>query len=68
MLRAIHKSAYDGEGDAADAVRDFDVMSVAMKPYFMPDTTALDEQMRDFLESGVRISRLSSMNTARCAG
>ena len=50
VLRAIHKSAYDGEGDAADAVRDFDVMSVAMKPYFVPETTALDEQMRAFLK------------------
>ena len=50
VLRAIHKSAYDGEGDPADAVRDFDVMSVAMKPYFVPETTALDEQMREFLK------------------
>ncbi|MDO5605011.1 MAG: HlyC/CorC family transporter [Paracoccus sp. (in: a-proteobacteria)] len=50
VLRAIHKSAYNGEGDPADAVRDFDVMSVAMKPYFVPDTTALDEQMREFLK------------------
>ncbi|WBU61946.1 HlyC/CorC family transporter [Paracoccus albus] len=50
VLRAIHKSAYDNKGDPADAVRDFDVMSVAMKPYFVPDTTALDEQMREFLK------------------
>ena len=49
VLRAVHKSAYDGKGDPADAVRDFDVMAVAMKPYFVPDTTALDEQMREFL-------------------
>lgn len=50
VLRAIHKSAYDNKGDPADAVRDFDVMSVAMKPYFVPETTALDEQMREFLK------------------
>ncbi|MDO5643805.1 MAG: CNNM domain-containing protein, partial [Paracoccus sp. (in: a-proteobacteria)] len=50
VLRAIHKSAYDGQGDPADAVRDFDVLSVAMKPYFVPETTALDEQMREFLK------------------
>ncbi|WBU54771.1 HlyC/CorC family transporter [Paracoccus sp. SCSIO 75233] len=50
VLRAVHKSAYDGIGDPADAVRDFDVMGVAMKPYFVPDTTALDEQMREFLD------------------
>jgi Mg2+/Co2+ transporter CorB len=27
----------------------FDVMAVAMKPYFVPETTPLDEQMREFL-------------------
>ncbi len=27
-----------------------DVVKVAMKPYFIPDTTALDEQMREFLK------------------
>jgi Mg2+/Co2+ transporter CorB len=30
-------------------VRDLDVLSVAMKPYFVPETTPLDEQMRQFL-------------------
>ncbi|WBU65709.1 HlyC/CorC family transporter [Paracoccus aerodenitrificans] len=50
VLRAVHRSAYDGKGDPADAVRDFDVMAVAMKPYFVPDTTSLDEQMREFLK------------------
>ena len=50
VLRAVHRSAYDGKGDPADAVRDFDVMAVAMKPYFVPDTSALDEQMREFLK------------------
>ncbi|MDO5657070.1 MAG: HlyC/CorC family transporter [Paracoccus sp. (in: a-proteobacteria)] len=50
VLRAVNNSAYDGVGDPADAIRDFDVMAVAMKPYFVPDTTALDEQMREFLK------------------
>jgi Mg2+/Co2+ transporter CorB len=27
-----------------------DIVKVAMKPYFVPDTTALDEQMRQFLK------------------
>lgn len=49
VLRAVHRSAYDGQGDPADAVRDFDVMAVAMTPYFVPETTPLDEQMREFL-------------------
>lgn len=34
----------DGEGLAA-----LDIVKVAMKPYFVPETTALDEQMRQFL-------------------
>lgn len=50
VLRAVHASAYDGKGEPADAMRDFDVMAVAMKPYFVPDTTGLDEQMREFLK------------------
>ncbi len=26
-----------------------DIVKVAMKPYFIPETTTLDEQMREFL-------------------
>jgi Mg2+/Co2+ transporter CorB len=37
------------EGVATDTFVDFDVMDVAMKPYFVPETTTLDEQMRQFL-------------------
>jgi Mg2+/Co2+ transporter CorB len=33
-----------------DAVKDLDIVKVAMKPYFIPDTTTLDEQMREFLK------------------
>ena len=29
---------------------DFDVLAVAMKPYFVPETTTLDDQMRQFLK------------------
>ena len=32
------------------AVSGLDVLKVAMKPYFIPDTTPLDEQMRAFLK------------------
>ena len=32
------------------AVAGLDVLKVAMKPYFIPDTTPLDEQMREFLK------------------
>ncbi|MDO5648929.1 HlyC/CorC family transporter [Paracoccus sp. (in: a-proteobacteria)] len=48
LLRAVNR-AIRQSGDATVA-RQFDVMSVAMPPYFVPDTTALDEQMREFLK------------------
>lgn len=48
LLRAVNKAVRDS-GDP-EALRKFDVMAVAMKPYFVPDTTALDEQMREFLK------------------
>lgn len=34
----------------AKAMETLDVVKVAMKPYFIPDTTTLDEQMREFLK------------------
>ena len=33
-----------------EAMAALDVVKVAMKPYFIPDTTTLDEQMREFLK------------------
>ena len=44
LLRAIYARRSAG-GDVAA----FDVTEVAMKPYFVPETTTLDEQMRQFL-------------------
>jgi Mg2+/Co2+ transporter CorB len=32
------------------SVADLDIVKVAMKPYFIPETTSLDEQMREFLK------------------
>lgn len=53
LLRAMyaHQSARaaGGEAEAGDEFVDFNVMDVAMKPYFVPETTPLDEQMRQFL-------------------
>ena len=34
----------------SEALAQLDIVKVAMKPYFIPDTTALDEQMREFLK------------------
>ncbi|WP_299933543.1 HlyC/CorC family transporter [uncultured Pelagimonas sp.] len=48
LLRAMY-GLLDGAETAADALKGFKVTDVAMKPYFVPDTTALDDQMRQFL-------------------
>lgn len=48
LLRAMHK-LITAENINADAVAKFDVMSVAMDPYFVPETTTLNDQMRQFL-------------------
>lgn len=36
--------------DEGVTVKDLQIEKVAMKPYFIPDTTTLDEQMREFLK------------------
>lgn len=46
LLRAIHKHAFDSK---AGGLKDFDIRTVATPPYFVPDTTTLDDQMRQFL-------------------
>ncbi|MGB8621701.1 MAG: HlyC/CorC family transporter [Paracoccaceae bacterium] len=48
LLRAMDKLMRGP--DASDAaLKDFKVLDVAMKPYFVPETTTLDDQMREFL-------------------
>ncbi len=49
LLRAMHKLLGGGKVDAK-SLADFDVMRVAMEPYFVPETTTLDDQMRNFLK------------------
>lgn len=48
LLRAMHK-LLDGGADAT-GLDAFDIMKVAMPPYFVPETTTLDDQMRNFLK------------------
>jgi Mg2+/Co2+ transporter CorB len=48
LLRAMYKRINDAEG-AALPLKDFKIADVAMKPYFVPETSTLDEQMRQFL-------------------
>ncbi len=49
LLRAMHKLLGGGEVNAK-GLADFDVTRVAMEPYFIPETTTLDDQMRNFLK------------------
>ncbi len=51
LSRAMY-AAGEAAGDAgrAAAYENFDIMQVAMEPYFVPETTTLDDQMRNFLK------------------
>ena len=49
LLRAMHKLTVEADRPPAEALRDFDLNQVAMQPYFVPETTTLDDQMRQFL-------------------
>ncbi|MFT4150428.1 MAG: CNNM domain-containing protein [Paracoccaceae bacterium] len=44
LLREVHRLRVEGADIAT-----LDAGRIAMKPYFIPDTTTLDEQMREFL-------------------
>ena len=48
LLRAMH-TRWREASDASNAYEGFDICEVAMPPYFVPDTTMLDDQMRQFL-------------------
>jgi len=50
LSRAMYLTDHqDGAGSFAEAYAGFDIMQVAMEPYFIPETTTLDDQMRQFL-------------------
>ena len=49
LLREVDR-LMRGDSAAPDSIEALDIVRVAMKPYFVPDTTALDEQMRQFLK------------------
>ncbi|MFV0493026.1 MAG: HlyC/CorC family transporter [Pseudorhodobacter sp.] len=38
------------KGDSGNSLADLDILKITMKPYFVPETTPLDEQMRQFLK------------------
>jgi Mg2+/Co2+ transporter CorB len=48
LLRAMHK-LIDPESGSVAGLTKFDIRAVAITPYFVPETTTLDDQMRNFL-------------------
>lgn len=48
LFRAMYKQVGGAGGDAGQ-LKTFDVTEIANAPYFVPETTTLDEQMRQFL-------------------
>jgi Mg2+/Co2+ transporter CorB len=48
LLRAVNK-VLRGERASMRSLEDFQVLDVAMEPYFVPETTTLDDQLREFL-------------------
>ncbi len=49
LLREVDRLVRGEEGTLA-GLHTLDIAKVAMKPYFIPETTTLDEQMREFLK------------------
>ncbi|MCV6586390.1 MAG: HlyC/CorC family transporter [Marinibacterium sp.] len=49
LLRSMYAMIGGTNGDAS-ALRDFKITDVANDPYFVPNTTTLDDQMREFLQ------------------
>ncbi|HEY9020533.1 MAG: HlyC/CorC family transporter [Paracoccaceae bacterium] len=48
LLRAMHKMMF-GPSPSPTGLKDFKILDVVRPPYFIPDTTTLDDQMRQFL-------------------
>ncbi|WP_278921798.1 MULTISPECIES: HlyC/CorC family transporter [Pseudophaeobacter] len=48
LLREMYAQIGGPDGDAS-ALRNFEITTVAKPPYFVPETTTLDDQMRQFL-------------------
>jgi len=49
LLREVDRLVRGNSGTIS-SLADLDILKVAMKPYFVPETTPLDEQMRQFLK------------------
>ncbi|MBK0328306.1 HlyC/CorC family transporter [Rhodobacteraceae bacterium F11138] len=49
LLRAMYNQISGNDAAAAQPLSRFKITDVAMPPYFVPETTTLDDQMRQFL-------------------
>lgn len=49
LLRALNRMMADGRIEPEE-MANFNILDVAMEPYFIPETTTLDDQMRQFLK------------------
>ena len=56
LLREVERLSRINAGKGQPLLAGLDVQKVAMKPYFVPDTTTLDEQMREFLKRRTHIA------------
>jgi Mg2+/Co2+ transporter CorB len=63
LLREVDRLVRGEEG-SVEGIRALDIEKVAMKPYFIPDTTTLDEQMRPFRAGRRRIRRAARLDHA----
>jgi len=50
LLREVNRLIRGSDTATLDHLAELDIVKVAMKPYFIPETTTLDEQMREFLK------------------
>ncbi len=50
LLREVDRLLRGPDGKGGGSIDALDIVKVAMNPYFIPDTTSLDEQMREFLK------------------
>ena len=49
LLREVDRLMRGDATGGMEQLAELDIVKVAMKPYFIPETTTLDEQMREFL-------------------
>jgi Mg2+/Co2+ transporter CorB len=50
LLREMNRLVQGATAGSGSALAELDVLKIARKPYFVPETTPLDEQMRQFLK------------------